>query len=169
MRSPRVLFLAAFLADVAAWGWSWARLPARVPTHFGVGGEVDDWSSRSTALWVEAGLGLGTVALFAGLVWLVGRTPPTWVNVPHPQYWKQPEHLPTLRRLVQDDLWLLGAWTLLLIAVLQVLVVSAAGMARPDIDPGAAIATAVYVAGVLGRVVWMYARRYAVPPRDGGG
>ncbi len=40
----------------------WSRLPATIPTHFGMNGAPDGYGSRTT-LWVVAGLGLVLYAL----------------------------------------------------------------------------------------------------------
>jgi uncharacterized membrane protein len=37
----------------------WNGLPGRVPTHFNVNGQADDWSGKSLLLAIPAGLGLG--------------------------------------------------------------------------------------------------------------
>ena len=156
-------FAAAAALFAGAWLWSLARLPERVPTHFAGSGRPDAWASRTAALWTSALLALGVAALFAGLVRFLRRVPGEHIGVPHPEYWKQPEHLPRLRRLVAEDLWLLGAWTLLLLAVVQVLVVRAAALAEPRLDAWAFVAIGLYVMGVIARAGWMSTRRYAVP------
>jgi hypothetical protein len=103
-------------------------------------------------------------ALFLGLVALVRRASPELINVPHPGYWKRPEHLARLRELMAEDMWLLGAWTLLLVAGVQLLIVRAAGLPEPRLDGWAVVVVGGYLVAVLGRVVWMGTRRYAVPP-----
>jgi uncharacterized membrane protein len=156
-------FLAAAGTFAAAWGWSLARLPDRVPVHFGGGGEPDRWAGRAEALWTFGLLSLAMALLFAGLVALIARAPAELVNVPNPGYWKRTEHLPQLRRLVADDLWLIGAWTLLLLAAVQVLVVRAARLPDPRLDGWAVAVLGLYLLAVLGRVGWMLTRRYAIP------
>lgn len=52
--------LVVLLAVTAA---SWPDLPARIPTHFGAGGEPDGWGSRWTVLLMPA---IGLV-MYAGL------------------------------------------------------------------------------------------------------
>ncbi|MCF6745929.1 DUF1648 domain-containing protein [Blastococcus sp. KM273128] len=163
MGSGRSWFLAAAAACAAAWGWSLARLPERVPVHFGGAGEPDRWAGRAEALWTSGLLALGTALLFAGLVGLVGRVPAHSLNVPNPDYWKRPEHLPRLRALVAEDLWWIGAWTLLLFAAVQVLLVRAAQLPDPRLDGWAYAVLGLYLLAVLGRVGWMLTRRFAVP------
>lgn len=37
---------------------SWDHIPARVPTHFGISGAPDDWSAKSSLLYMPAVIGL---------------------------------------------------------------------------------------------------------------
>ncbi|MGY2064605.1 DUF1648 domain-containing protein [Blastococcus sp. SYSU DS0619] len=164
MGGPRTWFAASTVLYAAVWAWSWSRLPERVPIHFGAGGEPDDWTSRTAALWFTALLGLGMVAVFAGSVWLVRRAGPGLINVPNPQYWKRPENLGRLRGLIVADLWLFGAWTMLLLTAVDWLVVRAATAADPALGPWPLVLVGGYLVVVLGRVMWSYTRRYAVPP-----
>ncbi|MGY1722991.1 DUF1648 domain-containing protein [Blastococcus sp. SYSU DS0533] len=163
MGSGRWWFLGGAVSSAAAWGWSLVRLPDRVPVHFGGAGDPDRWVGRAEALWTSGLLAVGMALLFAGLVRLVHRAPAHLFNVPPPEHWKRPEHLPHLRALVADDLWWIGAWTLLLIAAVQVLVVRAAQLADPRLDGWAFAVLGLYLLAVLGRVGWMLTRRYAVP------
>ncbi|RBY94160.1 hypothetical protein DQ244_02035 [Blastococcus sp. TBT05-19] len=163
MTSASRWFAGAVALFAAAWGWAFVRLPERVPTHFGAGGEADAWSSRSAALWTFAALGLGTAALFAGLVRFLERIGVEHLTIPNPEHWKQPEHLGRLRRLLAEDMWWLGAATLVLLAVVQVLVVRAAGMDDPDLGPEGPVLIGLYAAVVIARTVWVVRRRYAVP------
>jgi uncharacterized membrane protein len=163
MRSARGVFLAGVALYALVWAWSWTRLPERVPTHFGIGGEPDDWSSRGTALWTTGLIGLGTALVFVGTVALVRRTRPDVVNVPHPDYWKRPDNLPRMRALVAEDLWLFGAWTLLLLTGIDWLIVRAATAEDPGLGPWPMVLVGGYLAGVAARIAWMYRRRYAVP------
>ncbi|MCA0144665.1 DUF1648 domain-containing protein [Blastococcus sp. LR1] len=165
MGRARMGFVGAGVLFAAVWLWSLGRLPERVPTHFGGSGEADAWSSRAVALGTFGVIGLGTAALFAGLVWFVGRVPAEHVNVPHPEYWKQPEHLDRLRRLLAEDMWWLGASTLLLLAAVQLLLVRAAALEEPRLGPWAVVALGTYLLVLGGRLAWMFTRRYAVPGR----
>lgn len=166
MVSGSRVFAAAAAACAAAWLWSWYRLPERVPVHFDGGGSPDAWSSRAGALWTAALLGLGTALVFAGTVWLTRRISVGLINTPHPRYWKRPENVPRLRELMVEDLWLIGAWTMLLLAAVQLLIVREAGQAEPRLDGWAVAVVVGYVVVVLGQIVWMYTRRYAVPDEE---
>ncbi len=42
----------------------WNTLPETVPTHFGMDGQPNGWSDKSTLIFIIAGLGVGTYILF---------------------------------------------------------------------------------------------------------
>lgn len=164
MGSARTWFAASVALYAVVWAWSWSRLPERVPTHFDAGGEPDDWSSRAAALGISGLLGFGTALLFLAIVWAVPRVGVQFVNVPNPQYWKRPENLARMRVLAVEDLWWLGAWTMLLLAAVVWLVVRAATAEDPALGLWPLVLVVGYLVAVLGRVAWTYTRRYAVPP-----
>ncbi|MGY2002034.1 DUF1648 domain-containing protein [Blastococcus sp. SYSU DS1024] len=160
----RSWFATAAALYAAVWVWSWTRLPERVPVHFGAAGDPDAWADRPTALVATALLGLGVVAVFAGAVRLVRRTRPELIDVPNGEYWKRPENVGRLRGLIAADLWSLGAWTLLLLCAIDWLIVRAATADDPSLGPWPLVLVGGYLLGVAARLVWMFTRRYAVPP-----
>ncbi len=54
------------LAGFAAVAIPWKHVPARVPTHFGIGGAPDAWGSRGT-LWLLPSLAAGVFVLLTVL------------------------------------------------------------------------------------------------------
>ncbi|HEX8508777.1 MAG TPA: DUF1648 domain-containing protein [Propionibacteriaceae bacterium] len=163
MKRARSWFAGALGVYAAGWLWSWSRLPEQVPIHFGPGGQADQWSSRGSALLFTALLGLGTTAFFVAIAAAAKHGSPFWVNIPNAGYWKQPAQMAQMRRLLIEDLWIFGTWTLLLLSSIQVLTVRAADMPRPTIAPWAPVCLAVYLVGVAAWIWWLYRRRYAVP------
>ncbi len=119
-------FVGTLAVYAATWVWSWSRLPQRVPTHFGADGQVDQWSSRGSALLLTALLGVGATAFFVAVTAMVNHGRPSLVNIPNAHYWSQPAHLARMRQLVTEDLWLFGAWTVLLLTSIEVAIVRAA-------------------------------------------
>lgn len=71
--------------------WYWQQLPARVATHFGIDGAPNAWMSRNAAtammLTLQIGLPLFMAGFGASMRWL----PPSLVNIPHRQYWFEPQ------------------------------------------------------------------------------
>ncbi|MGY1718029.1 DUF1648 domain-containing protein [Blastococcus sp. SYSU DS0552] len=160
----RSWFAAATALYAAVWVWAWTRLPARVPVHFGPGGEPDTWAGRPAALVGAAVLGLAMAAVFAGCARFVRRCRPELVNVPNPGYWKRAENLDRLRGMITTDLWLIGAWTFLLLTGVQWLVVRAATADDPGLGPWPLVLVGGYLVGLAAHLGWMFTRRYAVPP-----
>jgi uncharacterized membrane protein len=60
------LTLAVFLASV----WLYPALPERIPTHWGIRGEVDGYGSKSWALFLMPSTMAGMMVFFAVLPWL---------------------------------------------------------------------------------------------------
>lgn len=106
-RWPYVLF-GVSLALVIGWvAWVYPRLPERIPAHVGVSGEVDRWGGRGEFLILH-GVLLGMAVLFGPLSgWVFGRAQ-ALVNIPNPEYWKQPENWPTATALMARSMTLLG-------------------------------------------------------------
>jgi len=82
-----------FLLTVAAAYWiRYAPLlPEHVPTHFGLGGQADGWSSigRFAAVyWSVIG---GLVVMFCGISIMILRIPKHLINLPRREYWLDPE------------------------------------------------------------------------------
>lgn len=69
--------IVAILAALAFGIWALPTLPAEVASHWGLDGEPDGWSSRTTAVYVLPLIGLGIAALLAFLP----RTDPRQKNV----------------------------------------------------------------------------------------
>ena len=140
-------------------------LPERVPLHFGADLQVDRTGDRAELL-VAAALAGGLIALlFGGLARWAHRLPLHAVNVPHPQYWKSPEHEGELRRRIRTDLLGMGAATLAFLAALFALV-GAAAVAGTGLSGWAVVLLAGFFGGLLLWVVWLGTRRYR-PPASG--
>ena len=70
---------------LVAWaGWFWPDVPARVPTHFGPGGQPDAWAARSARSWFGLpALGVAFAVGFDALTVWVHRHPETpGLNLP---------------------------------------------------------------------------------------
>ena len=141
-----------------------ATLPERVPLHFGADLEVDRSGSRAELL-VAAALAGGLIALVVGGAarW-TQRLPLDWVNVPHPEYWKTPQHEVELRRRVRTDLFALGAATLLVLCAMGTLV-GAAASAGTGLSGWAVVLLVGFLVGVVAWAVWLATHRYRPPER----
>lgn len=106
-RLPWILTAATILGFSIYLAGIWDRLPGRMATHFGVGGEADGWSSKLKFLVI----GYFMVAMFAGifgfLSHLLHKAPTQWINMPNKHYWLAPERREqTLARLQPHLDWM---------------------------------------------------------------
>ena len=62
--------------------WAWPRLPAQIPTHFGLDGSADAWSQKTFGSWFGSSA-IGLLIVF-GIGWFRAMIPrkPNWVNLP---------------------------------------------------------------------------------------
>ena len=61
---------ALLVAPFLALAFYWNDLPARVPTHWNIRGEIDGWSSKTPGVFLIPLINLGMVALLRALPWL---------------------------------------------------------------------------------------------------
>lgn len=87
------LVLAAGLLIKLHLEWT-PQLPERVAVHFGSSGKPNRWGGKSElslgTLWVH----LGTAGLVLLLSSLIHKLPPSVVNMPNAEYWRQPANFP---------------------------------------------------------------------------
>ena len=123
---PRLGFwLAAFLTT-GYLAFVYPSLPDPMPTHFGAEGSPDAWSSRSAFVALYALFLGGTVLMFGVLPPILRLLPPRWINLPHREYWLNPERRNETVRRLADQLLTYGAWTLLFEGVILHCIVNVA-------------------------------------------
>lgn len=66
---------------VAATVLVWPRLPARIPIHFGLGGNPNRWTDTMESWFLLPAIAVTMVLMIQGLGWAARRTPQLW-NVP---------------------------------------------------------------------------------------
>ncbi|MEQ1860339.1 MAG: DUF1648 domain-containing protein [Chthoniobacteraceae bacterium] len=100
------LGLAAFVLGTAD------RMPERVATHFGAGGQPDGWMSRDTHAKTIIGFGIG-ISAFLLLIFLGIRAfGGLGLNIPHRDYWFAPERREaTFDFVARWGIWLACALT----------------------------------------------------------
>jgi hypothetical protein len=152
-----VLLVAA--ADLA---WLYPRLPERVATKFGAGGEVIGWSTRSG--WLTGHL--FTLGLFAvlmvGLRFGLRLIPPSLINVPHREFWLAPGRIDASLALLGDLILGLGLAILAFLVALQHLTLAANLLAEPRLGNGFWVVLGLYLAAMASGIVWLY-RRFRLP------
>jgi hypothetical protein len=110
VKSPAVplcillLLYAAFFAYVEI---SADRLPERVASHFGGGGQADGWMTRTGYLEFIALFGLAFPLSQVGIFFITRFFPPQAFNLPNREYWLAPARLrETHAWLLRHSLWL---------------------------------------------------------------
>lgn len=163
--SARAWFSISVLFYLVVLLWAALVLPhGEVPLHFGLDGTPDRFGSRTEALVTLTLLGLVTGGLMEGLTHLLrsGRMPVELLNLPYKPYWSRPENLPRARRMMAEDMDLIAAMTMGLLAAVAVLVVGSATGGRWPLE-WFWIVMAAYLVGVTLWVVRMYRSRYRPP------
>ena len=167
-RSPRVplsvwLLVLMFAAAAAHLAYYYPRLPDTVASHFGHGGQPDDWSSKRTYTTVILAI-TGVVAMtFLGMGAFLRRLPDDMINFPNRDYWLAParrdESLAAFVRMLHG----FGAATIALLIAMNQLVFDA--NLRPPARLGAAswLLIAAYLAFAALWTIVLY-RRFRVGP-----
>lgn len=74
-------------ATVLQYAVYWPQLPERVATHFGPGGEPNDWMDKSSAVLLLGGFQIFFPLLLFGVVRVLKWVPMNLINIPHREYW----------------------------------------------------------------------------------
>ena len=110
-----------------AWAYAVAtydELPDRIPTHFGLGGEPDAWSSRSWGSWLALPIVATTItALLYATTRLVdwARRHPALLSLPHKEAFlalPQEQQAPIWARLKRLIVWLAAPTNGLMLVIL---------------------------------------------------
>ena len=90
-RLPKLVFVAiAIVAAIYFWS-NYAQLPEVVASHFNARGVANGWQTKSTFLtFFAAAVALASFLAF-GVPFLVSKMPVELVNLPHKEYWLEPE------------------------------------------------------------------------------
>ena len=113
---------AAFLIGMVA---TYARLPERMASHFGVNGVANGWMTRDGYFWFMVGIvtfvSLTMLAAFGSIRFL----PNSLINIPRRDYWLASERRDeTAEALMGYGLWMIGLNSLFFLAI-HLLVVAA--------------------------------------------
>lgn len=111
-RGIRWLFVLMLMACFGHATYYFAQLPAVVPSHFGVSGKADAWSSRSNFV----GIYVFTVSvcgiIFGTIGTILARMPVSLINLPHKDYWLSDERKDDTISFLSAFMLLFGAATL---------------------------------------------------------
>lgn len=154
--------VAVYAAVVA---WAGTVLPDRVPLHWGASSESDRWGSRTEAVLTFAALGVFLTAMFVAMAWVGARASMSWLNIPHKDYWTQPEREATTRHRVVDDIAWIGVLSMVFIWALPIVTVQAARDPSHALPAWFFVVLVAWLVALLGYCVWMVAVRWKVPPQ----
>ena len=77
-------------------------LPARFASHFDMAGRANGWQTKGDWGLGTLPLHLGTAALLVGLMSFVHRLPARFINLPNPDYWRQPANFQLACQYLRD-------------------------------------------------------------------
>ncbi len=139
--------------------------PDTVPGHFAADGTPTRWDSTPVFLGMMAALAGGLTLLFVAMPRLMARVPIEHVNLPNREQWNTPARRAHLALLMTEDLRLIGAVTMLLLAAM--LVISALAGLGAEIAGWVFLATAAAYLVMIGIIVgrMLTGSRYT-PPAD---
>ena len=113
----------AFVLATAVFASVWVAVavagPARIAGHLDAAGEVTRWDSKWVVLAGLGAVGLLFVVVFGFSGRLLARLPARAINLPgrrRKDYWMRAENRPEFNRLMAEDLELIGAATMMLLA-----------------------------------------------------
>jgi hypothetical protein len=149
---------AVFAATVI---WAAARLPLDgVAVHVDAHGVVNGYESRAHAVVLFATIGAVLAGLGVVTVAAVRWLPVRLINVPHKDYWSEPQRLPSFRRMLVWDVAVLFSLPLLGLSYVPVEVTLL------TLDPAGhnqiwlPVVVGVMMVGLFAYIAWMVIGRY---------
>jgi hypothetical protein len=123
--APLVVLAILCLAYSAFLSWSAGQLPDPVAMHFGFGGQPDRWTTRSFAVGLMRGFGLGLPLLMVVVAVAIRFLPAGSINMPNREYWLAPERRGATYDLIAGQLLWLACLQVAFLAGLQWLTITA--------------------------------------------
>lgn len=162
MRVSRLYPVVLGVAGVQS-AYFWGRLPERIATHYGVGGEPNGWMSRPGLFLFYFGLLAFLTLVFLGVGPLTRVLPPWMVNMPHREFWLAPQRRAGTVRVLSGMTQEVGLLALVMVVAMQQFVFQANLGPHPTL-PGA-LFWPVFVAFNAYVVVWLvrFYRRFRLP------
>jgi uncharacterized membrane protein len=121
----KALFLATYLVAIIVSFVGYTMLPDHVATHFGLGGQPDDWMSKEVSLVFF----LVVKTMLFLLIWytpaMVTRLPSRWVNLPNKDYWLTESTMPQVKEKLDRLMPEFGAAIMAFFIMVKLLVLDA--------------------------------------------
>ena len=163
----RALYAVVVIGYGGALAWAMSQLPARIASHFDGSGQADGWTDRTGYLAFGIGIGLFVLVGLPLLARLLLRGSGVGINVPHKDYWLDPQHPQRREEFVRrftDDMLVIAGATGLLLAWMHVETVWANRQDPPQLGSAMWGPLAVYLVAIFGYVAVIATTRYR-PPR----
>ncbi len=92
----RLILIMLFFLALAGWQslYFYPKLPEKIATHFGISGVPDNFGNKKTALISNFAIFCLLNGMFFGMAWLVKKAPKNLINLPHKDFWLEPENKP---------------------------------------------------------------------------
>jgi hypothetical protein len=91
MLLPLIILGTLVAATVAQVVHFYPHLPDVVVSHWGPGGQPDGWMQKAAFFWAMFISELGTTGFFVAIALALPSIPNRWWNLPHKDYWLDPE------------------------------------------------------------------------------
>jgi uncharacterized membrane protein len=163
-----IVFLLAAIALVGCHLYWMPQLPERIATHFDLAGKANGWSMRTdfTALWLIVPVLICVPMLVLPSV--MPLLPPTTLNVPRNDYWRQPQHYPKACAIMGQWMRYFAAAVLVFLTYLDRQIFLANLATPPHIDAAASTwLLALPILFVTAMALWLI-MKFARPPEQNG-
>ncbi|MFE0750471.1 DUF1648 domain-containing protein [Gordonia sp. NPDC058843] len=165
--AQRWAFVIAAAVFVSVWVAVAVAGPDRIAGHVDAAGEVTRWDSKWVVLAGLGAVGLLFVVIFGFSGALLARLPARAINLPgrrRKEYWMRPAHRTEFNRLMAEDLELIGAATMVLLAWLLAATTIFSATGETSMNGWAfAVPLVIYVVALVGYTVYIAAgARYRV-------
>jgi uncharacterized membrane protein len=88
--AQKTLLALPLLAGIHAAAY-YSALPEKMASHFGPSGKADGWMSKPGFMTFYLVIVTSFSVLWAGIGWLLTKTPNDMINLPNKEYWLAPE------------------------------------------------------------------------------
>jgi uncharacterized membrane protein len=95
------------------------RLPDQVASHFTISGQPDGWSEKSHFVYFSLGMYAFLTVLFSIIALFIPRLPDSLINLPHKDYWLDPQRRNQTMDSMSRFMFITGNLTLLLMLILN--------------------------------------------------
>lgn len=142
----------------------WSKLPDEVASHFGAGGQPDDWMSKEIFVAFMLVLQVGLAGMMCGIGWLVRVLPPSMINIPNREYWLSEDRKEeTVRDISMLLAWIAAATSIFMMMVFW-LTIDANVNENKQLDTSTMwLSLTVYLVWLFGYLIFKMQKYFRVP------